>query len=34
MIMEVSEIKKESLSASDFAIPAGFTESQGMFGRP
>lgn len=31
MIMEVLEIKKESLGASDFAIPSGFTQSKGRF---
>jgi hypothetical protein len=33
MTMEVSEIKPESLPASDFAIPADFKETPGMFGR-
>jgi hypothetical protein len=28
MVMEATEIKKQSLSASDFAIPAGFTETK------
>jgi len=33
MIMEVTDIKRESLNAADFTIPADFTETQGMFGR-
>jgi len=33
MIMEVTEIKRESLNAADFTIPADYTETQGMFGR-
>jgi hypothetical protein len=33
MIMEVTEIKHESLNAADFTIPADFTETQGMYGR-
>ncbi len=32
-VMEVTEIKKESLNASDFTIPSDFTETKGMFGR-
>lgn len=32
MVMEATEIKKETLPASDFAIPSGFTETKG-FGR-
>ncbi len=32
MVMEATEIKKETLPASDFVIPAGFTETKG-FGR-
>src|SRR4030095_12964544 len=28
MIMEATEIKKQSLSSSDFAIPAGFQETK------
>lgn len=32
MIMEVTEIKRESLNASEFVIPADFKETQGMFG--
>jgi Domain of unknown function (DUF4412) len=31
--MEVTELKAESLPASDFVIPADFKETQGMFGR-
>jgi|GEM_PF-388910 hypothetical protein len=34
MIMEVTEIKRESLSAADFTIPADYKETQGMFGGP
>lgn len=34
MIMEVTDFKRESLSASDFTIPADFKETQGMFGKP
>ncbi len=35
MIMEVAEIKKESLSASDFTIPSDFKETKmGFGGRP
>jgi soluble cytochrome b562 len=30
MVMEATEIKKESLPASDFVIPAGFTETKGF----
>lgn len=33
MVMEAAEIKKETLPASDFKIPAGFTETKG-FGKP
>jgi hypothetical protein len=33
MIMEVTEIKRESLNAGDFTIPADYKETQGMFGR-
>ncbi len=33
MIMEVTEIKRESLNASDFIIPDDYKETQGMFGR-
>ena len=33
MVMEVTEIKKESLSAADFIIPSDYKETQGMFGR-
>jgi 3-phenylpropionate/cinnamic acid dioxygenase small subunit len=32
MVMEATEIKKETLPASEFSIPAGFTEAKG-FGR-
>jgi hypothetical protein len=32
MIMEVTDIKKESLNAADFAIPSDYTESKGMMG--
>jgi 3-phenylpropionate/cinnamic acid dioxygenase small subunit len=32
MVMEATEIKKETLPASEFSIPAGFTETKG-FGR-
>lgn len=28
MVMQVTEIKKETLSSSDFKIPAGFTETK------
>lgn len=31
-VMEVTEIKKESLNAADFTIPSDYTESKGMFG--
>jgi Domain of unknown function (DUF4412) len=31
-VMQVLEIKRESLSASDFAIPSDYKETQGMFG--
>jgi len=34
MVMEVTEIKRESLSASDFTIPSDYKETQGMFGGP
>src|SRR6478736_1677372 len=34
MVMEVTEIKRESLNASDFAIPSDYKETQGMFGGP
>jgi hypothetical protein len=34
MTMEVTEIKREPLSASDFTIPADYKETQGMFGGP
>jgi len=34
MIMEVQEIKRESLNAADFTIPADFKETQGMFRGP
>ncbi len=30
MVMEATEIKKETLPASDFVIPAGFTETKGF----
>jgi len=33
MIMEVTDIKRESLNAADFTIPSDYTETQGMFGR-
>lgn len=33
MVMEVTEIKKESLNASDFTIPSDYKETKGMFGR-
>ncbi len=33
IIMEVMEIKRESLSASDFVVPSDYKETQGMFGR-
>jgi hypothetical protein len=33
MSMEVVEIKRESLKASDFSIPSDFKETQGMFGK-
>ena len=32
MVMEVTDIKKESLPATDFAIPADFTETKPAFG--
>ena len=31
MVMEVTEIKKETLNTSDFTIPADFKEGKGMF---
>jgi hypothetical protein len=34
MIIEVTEIKRESLNAADFTIPADYKETQGMFGGP
>ena len=34
MIMEVTDFKREPLSASDFTIPSDFKETQGMFGGP
>ncbi len=33
MVMEVTEIKHESLNAADFTIPSDYKETQGMFGR-
>jgi hypothetical protein len=33
-VMEVTEIKRESLNAADFTIPADYKETQGMFGGP
>jgi hypothetical protein len=33
MTMEVTDIKRESLSAGDFVIPSDFKETPGMFGR-
>jgi hypothetical protein len=33
MTMEAKEIKKESLSASEFIIPSDFKEVKGMMGR-
>lgn len=33
MVMEVTEIKRESLNAADFTIPSDYKETQGMFGR-
>ena len=32
MIMEVVDIKRESLSSSLFTIPSDYKETQGMFG--
>lgn len=32
MVMEVTEIKKESLNAADFIVPPDFKETKGMFG--
>jgi hypothetical protein len=34
MVMEVTEIKRESLNAADFIIPPDYKETQGMFGGP
>jgi hypothetical protein len=34
MTMEVTEIKKESLSAAQFTIPSDYKQTEGMFGRP
>lgn len=34
MTMEVTEIKKESLSAAQFTIPSDYKQTKGMFGRP
>jgi len=34
MTMEAIEIKRESLNAADFTIPADYKETQGMFGGP
>jgi hypothetical protein len=34
MIMEVTDIKRESLNAADFTIPSDYKETQGMFGGP
>jgi hypothetical protein len=31
MIMEVTEIKRETLNASDFSLPAAFKQTKGMF---
>jgi hypothetical protein len=31
--MEVTDIKREPLSASEFMIPADFKETSGMFGK-
>lgn len=33
MVMEVTDIKKESLNAADFTIPSDYKETQGAFGR-
>jgi hypothetical protein len=33
MSMEVTEIKRGGLNASDFVLPADFKETQGMFGK-
>jgi hypothetical protein len=33
MIMEVTEIKKEPLNATDFTIPSDYKETKGMFGK-
>jgi Domain of unknown function (DUF4412) len=33
IMMEVTEIKRETLDASDFAIPADFKETPGMYGK-
>ena len=32
MVMEVTDIKKESLPATDFTLPDGFTETKGLLG--
>lgn len=32
MVMEVTQIKKESLNAADFTVPSDFKETQGMYG--
>lgn len=34
MTMEVTDIKRQSFSASDFTIPSDYTETQGVFGGP
>ena len=34
MVMEVTEIKRESLNAADFTIPSDYKETQGMWGKP
>jgi hypothetical protein len=31
MVMQVTEIKKQSLNAADFTIPSDYTEKKGMF---
>jgi hypothetical protein len=33
MTMQVTDIKRESLSASEFVVPSDFTEKKGMFGQ-
>jgi Domain of unknown function (DUF4412) len=33
MVMEVTDISRGSLQASDFTIPSDFKETQGMYGR-